>query len=248
MIGLEDENRSQKHVKFQISKNFDQKTLKEIFIKNGHVRINSFLEEVSAKSLAHHIQYRNDWKKIINSDDKIFEIDQITLNSMSNDQRTSLEKAVHESARFGFQFCYSAIRSPETKEVDTPGDLLKSFVQFMASPEVIDLVRNITDQHAINFADGQATRYESGDFLTAHDDAVTGKNRHAAYVFGLTRDWRNEWGGLLLLHGNDSSFSGEAPRFNSLDLFRVPSVHSVTYVTPFAAHARTSVTGWFRTQ
>ena len=112
--------------------------------------------------------------------------------------------------------------------------------------KVLALVRAITGSEAIGFADGQATRYVSGDFLTGHDDGVADKNRHAAYVFGLTEGWRTEWGGLLMFHGADGGFSGRAPAFNRLDLFRVPQLHSVSYVAPSAGAARTSVTGWFR--
>jgi Rps23 Pro-64 3,4-dihydroxylase Tpa1-like proline 4-hydroxylase len=36
------------------------------------------------------------------------------------------------------------------------------------------------------------------------------------------------------------------PVFNALNLFRVPLLHSVTLVTPFAGGARLSITGWFR--
>jgi Rps23 Pro-64 3,4-dihydroxylase Tpa1-like proline 4-hydroxylase len=34
------------------------------------------------------------------------------------------------------------------------------------------------------------------------------------------------------------------PRFNSLALFRVPTRHMVSYVSPFAKHPRYAITGW----
>jgi Rps23 Pro-64 3,4-dihydroxylase Tpa1-like proline 4-hydroxylase len=98
----------------------------------------------------------------------------------------------------------------------------------------------------VAFADAQATRYGPGDFLTAHDDAVEGKHRRAAYVFGLSRDWRAEWGGLLLFHEPEGEVRGYVPQYNALNLFAVPQPHSVSLVAPFAPRERLSVTGWLR--
>ena len=94
---------------------------------------------------------------------------------------------------------------------------------------------------------GHATAYGPGHFLTAHDDEVAGKKRHAAYVYNLTPTWRIDWGGLLLFHGADGHVArGFTPSFNALNLFAVPQPHSVSMVAPFAANRRYSVTGWLR--
>jgi Rps23 Pro-64 3,4-dihydroxylase Tpa1-like proline 4-hydroxylase len=112
---------------------------------------------------------------------------------------------------------------------------------------MLDLLRAVTRHEELAFTDGQATAYGPGDFLTGHDDDVAGKNRLAAYVYGLTPNWRVEYGGLLLFHEtHDRTVSGLAPRFNSLDLFRVPRRHSVSQVTAAAPHHRYAVTGWLR--
>jgi SM-20-related protein len=117
----------------------------------------------------------------------------------------------------------------------------------MQSEPMIDLLRAITGFGGLAFTDGQATAYGTGDFLTGHDDDVAGKNRVAAYVYGLTPHWRVEYGGVLLFHGEaDRTVEGLAPRFNTLDLFAVPQRHSVSMVTPSAPHRRYAVTGWLR--
>jgi SM-20-related protein len=112
---------------------------------------------------------------------------------------------------------------------------------------VVDFLRVVTGKKGIDFADAQATAYGPGHFLTAHDDEVAGKQRHAAYVFNLTPVWRVDWGGLLLFHGADGHVSrGFTPSFNALNIFAVPQPHSVSMVAPFAANRRYSVTGWLR--
>jgi Rps23 Pro-64 3,4-dihydroxylase Tpa1-like proline 4-hydroxylase len=61
--------------------------------------------------------------------------------------------------------------------------------------------------------------------------------------------WRLEWGGLLLFHGSDGNVErGLVPAFNSLNLFAVPRMHSVSEVTRAAAYRRYSITGWLRAE
>lgn len=99
----------------------------------------------------------------------------------------------------------------------------------------------------MRLVDGQATRYLPGHFLTGHDDDVAGKGRIAAYVLNLTPAWRTEWGGLLQFHDPAGDvLRGLLPRFNTLNLFTVPQLHSVSLVAPFAASPRYAVTGWIR--
>ena len=117
----------------------------------------------------------------------------------------------------------------------------------MSTDRVRDFLRTITGSAEIEYADAQATAYAPGDFLTVHDDAVEGKFRRAAYVFGLTPVWRLEWGGLLLFHGSDGHVDcGWVPTFNTLNLFKVPQLHSVSEVTQAAAYRRYAITGWLR--
>jgi Rps23 Pro-64 3,4-dihydroxylase Tpa1-like proline 4-hydroxylase len=71
-----------------------------------------------------------------------------------------------------------------------------------------------------------------------------------AYVLNLAReDWHPDWGGyLLFLDEEGDVIEGFRPRFNALNLFRVPQSHSVSYVPPFAPIGRMAVTGWLRSR
>lgn len=233
---------------FHLVEGLDLEKLRADYKQNGYIRIHPFLNDAAVHALRHDLLAREEeWIIVINSGDKLFEMSYSAAADLSDVQRAGLDSAVYEAARHSFQFRYSAIRVPdEIAARNESARLLDQFVTFMSSSEVLDLVRFITDCEVINFADGQATRYGSGDFLTSHNDSVPGKNRHAAYVLGLTEGWRTEWGGLLQYHHERCGFSGFAPAFNTLDLFRVPQLHSVSYVAPYAGTKRTSVTGWFR--
>jgi len=124
---------------------------------------------------------------------------------------------------------------------------LAAFAGFMSFGPARDLLRSITGDPEIRFADAQATAFSPGDFLTRHDDDVPGKNRSAAYVMSLNPEWRVEWGGLLLMHDADGcSADAIVPGFNRLNLFTVPQVHSVSEVTKATPFRRYSITGWLR--
>lgn len=120
-------------------------------------------------------------------------------------------------------------------------------LDFLNGPDFLALVRGVTGDDGIAFADAQATRYRPGHVLTGHDDAAEGKNRLYAYVLNLTREWRADWGGVLAFEGTDGHVEeGFAPAFNALNLFAVPMRHAVTQVASFAPRDRLSITGWLR--
>jgi Rps23 Pro-64 3,4-dihydroxylase Tpa1-like proline 4-hydroxylase len=185
---------------------------------------------------------------VLNAGPKVYEIPRRQFLAMDEEQLRKLDALIAAEARHGFQYRYEAIRVPD--DAGTRGqlpDLLARFVEFLSSPPVITFLRAVTGGAGIDFADGQATSYSPGHFLTLHDDDVAGKNRQAAYVFGLTANWRAEYGGLLMFHAADGNIEEAfTPAMGALRLFAVPAPHSVSYVTPFAPEPRLSVTGWLR--
>ncbi|MEG3182286.1 2OG-Fe(II) oxygenase [Sphingomonas sp. LT1P40] len=233
---------------FALHPSIDPARLATAFARDGRVQIAPFLTDAHAERLAAHLAARADWRRVLNSSDKVFEFAAAELAALTPDQRTRLDDAVHSAARAGFQYRYDSIRVPDAAAARAAqGDPLAALAAFLSSPPVLAMLASITGDTGPTFADAQATRYLSGDFLTAHDDAVPGKNRHAAYVLGLTPQWRAEWGGLLLFHGGAGGIAeGYVPGFNTLSLFAVPQAHSVSLVAPYAAHPRLSVTGWLR--
>jgi Rps23 Pro-64 3,4-dihydroxylase Tpa1-like proline 4-hydroxylase len=231
----------------QLNPALDWDTLAAEFAARGRIRIHDFLADPLPAALHAELRRREDWRQIVNSGDKVFELDRTTRAAMSADQARALEAAVQAGARSGFQYRYETLRLTDGDGGGTPGDPeLSPFTRWMSTGEVRDRLRRMTGAETIGFADGQATAYAPGDFLTGHTDEVAGKQRQAAYVFGLTPQWRIEWGGLLLFHGEGGAVGGVSPGFNTLDVFAVPQLHSVSRVAPEAAFRRYAITGWLR--
>ena len=217
------------------------------FAENGHVRIETVFSPGAAASLYRHLSGELAWSRVFNQGEKTWDLGPESITALAGADAPLLE-AVHRSARDGFQFLFDSFRVS-----DHPGEragralLVDQLIDALNGQAWINVLRRVTGFASIAMVDGQATRYLPGHFLTGHDDDVTGKNRLAAYVINLTPNWRTEWGGLLQFHdaADDVRFAYR-PCFNAIHLFRVPQLHSVSYVAPFAPEPRFSITGWLR--
>jgi SM-20-related protein len=231
----------------RLNPDLDVEALAAAYARDRRVRVHALLAEEGLADLYWSLADRDDWWHLINTPEGVVELDRATRGAMDDAARAELEEKVNGGLRTGFQYRYEGLKVPRTDDPERAEDPLAAFSRLMASPQMIDLLRAITGFEGLAFTDGHATSYGAGDFLTGHDDDVPGKDRIAAYVFGLTPRWRLEWGGLLLFHGPDeASVSGQVPRFNTLDLFSVPQRHSVSMVAPAAPVRRFAVTGWLR--
>lgn len=229
----------------------DTAALARAYVRTGHVRVRDLVSPDYAEQLSRSLRERADWRQVISSSGgaRVVELDRATRAAMSAEQRAQLDEAIYAGARGGFQFRYEALRVPDDEaERARSDDPLARFAEWMSGGEMRAFLRAVTGEEAIDFADAQATAFAPGDLLTGHDDVVDGRRRHAAYVFGLNPTWRPEWGGLLLFHRDGERVEGYAPSFNTLDLFRVGQMHSVSEVNRATPFRRYSVTGWLRSR
>ncbi len=235
---------------FKLNEGHDVEALARYFHADGHVHITDFLEPEDAALLYASLRGRADWKQVLTTASGFAELDRPTRAALDLAKAKQLDDAVYAQAREGFQYRFETIRVPDSAgERATSDDPVFAFAQMMSTGEGRDFLRALTGAADVEFADAQGTAYSPGDFLTGHDDAIEGKSRRAAYVFGLTPIWRLEWGGLLLFHSDDGHVSrGLVPKFNTLNILAVPQMHSVSEVTRAAAYRRYGITGWLRAE
>lgn len=210
--------------------------------------IPDFLRAPDAEAIHRALSDLPRWNTVTRSGDRHLDLDAAGLAQLAPENQIRFENAVHDGARRGFQYLFDNYPISDTYHAGTiVSDELARFFEFLNSPETIAFAREVTGISGIRFADAQATRYRPGHFLTEHDDAVDGKNRCAAFVLNLTRDWRADWGGLLMFIGENGHVEeAYTPKYNALNVFTVPQRHCVSVIAPFAPTVRLSITGWFR--
>jgi SM-20-related protein len=169
------------------------------------------------------------------------------LDRMGPQARTSLQREVFRQANTQFQYAYQSFDLLEGfRNKEQPGLFLYQLMQYLAGEPFFAFARTLTGDQAINRIDGHATCYTAGHFLKDHADESPFEQRRAAYVVGMTKEWKADMGGLLMFLDPAGAVQETLlPEFNTLTVFRVPVPHVVTYVPEWVQEKRLSVTGWF---
>lgn len=217
--------------------------------RSGRIHIPDFLDEPAAGAI-HAAMQAVDWRLAVNGEAGSYDLSAANIAALDPGQQQRLVAAIHGQARSGFQFMFDSFRVSDLYESGALAEgALADLFSALNSEPYLALMRELTGDPRIAYLDAQATRYRPGHFLTTHDDDVAGKNRLFAYVINLTPNWRVDWGGLLMFVDQDGHVAeAYTPRWNALNIMRVPQPHAVSVVAPFAAGARYSITGWMRSQ
>lgn len=228
----------------------DPAALKPIFAKFGRVHLPQVLAANDAAYVADGLK-RAPWSRTFLVDGKGYDVTREDYLKSPPEVRSQVEAAIAEGGRSGFQFDFDTWRISDHLEAGRrQGGIvapLEATYDFLNSAPFLDFVRKLTGDPRPKYVDAQATRYRAGQFLTAHDDNLVGKDRLYAYVLNMTPDWRTEWGGLLMFHDADGHLAeAYAPKFNALNIFKVPAWHSVSQVASYVAAERLAITGWIR--
>jgi SM-20-related protein len=237
----------------RLNRELDSTQLHEQFARDGRVQVRDLLETEAANRLARLLIESTPWGLAWRAGDErphlvrreeMAKLDAHEMQAAGN----SIAAAVRDR---NFAYIYSQYPASDaaTERWSTSGehDLL---VTELNHPQVLDFVRAVSGFPEITWCTAQVTHFGPTQFLSMHQDldGFHGDNRLVAYVLNLPPSgWWPDWGGYLNFFNEEGDIiHGYAPRFNSLNMFRVPQLHNVSYVTPFAAADRLAVTGWFR--
>ena len=218
---------------FKACRRLQIQTILETGIANG-------LHECLMTKVPWDFAYRNEGREVV--------LSKQNLKSMTATAHGARAQQIIEGARRGFQFAFFKYSMVEAyRRGIMPDPRMTAMLETLASQPTIDFIRAITGDSGIMRVDAQATLYDAGNFLKLHNDSeYDGLPRRFAYVLNLGRDWQADWGGLLLFHDEAGNVIDTfVPHFNSLSLFAVPALHSVSFVTPHALQPRLAITGWF---
>jgi len=190
------------------------------------------------------------WTLVTRMGGKHLNLDAAAMEALPARQRAEFDQRVAAETAAGFNYLYETFTIYDKWHAGVlrqEAPVLADLFAFLNSDAFLEPARTILDAPHITFCDGQLTRYRAGHFLTTHDDAVSGKDRVAAYVLSLTEGWQDDWGGQLEFYDADGAAEVSfVPRLNALSLFKVPQPHAVTRVGADVTAHRLSITGWLR--
>jgi Rps23 Pro-64 3,4-dihydroxylase Tpa1-like proline 4-hydroxylase len=239
---------------FAINPDLDVAAHAARFAATGRVQLREVLTLQSARELQMVLARGTEWGMAIGAGaakpESLSAAETRTPQGHQRLQQASRNAEQHSArGEYGFRFAHYPILEA-IREGRDPGGPHEVLLEHLNAPAFLDLVRAVTGLGTLFKADGQATLFAPGHYLGRHTDSHVAEGWEVAYVLNLAReDWHPDWGGhLLFLDDEGDVIEGFRPRFNALNLFRVPTPHLVSYVPPFAPMGRLAVTGWLRSR
>ena len=235
---------------FILNPALDRAALAAAFAADGRVQIRDVLTPESALAvadlLANHTPWGISWQAGADGPHKLRREAAAALSQAEWQSIYAKLGAAQAAGQFGFIYTqYQAYDAH--RDGWSAGPRHDQLFTDMNSAQMLDLVREVTGLPQIIWADAQATLFGQQQFLSLHQD-ISDQGWLVAYVLSFaTLDWRPDWGGYLNFYNEDGDIElGLRPRFNTLNMFRVPRDHNVSFVPGFAPAGRFAVTGWFR--
>lgn len=239
---------------FELNPALDRAALAARFAATGRVQVRDVLTAHSARELLLVMAKGTPWGMAFGaggSPPRCFRAAETRDPEGQQELLHAARAAEEHTARgeYGFRFAHYPILTA-VQEGWNPGGPHEVLLEHLNAQAFMDLAREITGIDGLLKADGQSTLFAPGHYLGRHIDSHVAEGWEVAYVLNLAReDWHPDWGGYLLFLNEDGDVvEGFRPRFNALNLFRVPQPHLVSYVPPFAPMGRMAVTGWLRSR
>jgi Rps23 Pro-64 3,4-dihydroxylase Tpa1-like proline 4-hydroxylase len=235
-------------VDWQIDPKHDPAVLHSTLVEKGRLQIPNFLTPQTAESLHTLLVNNNTWFTTYNHGGEHSECPAEDIAKLSQQHRNQFFVRTYQEARSGFQFIFNQYAITTAIESgENTGHPLHHMHDFVNSDHFLNYMRTLTGRPEIAKSDSYASQYLPGHFLTSHDDLHSTEQRIAAYTISLTKNWREDWGGHLVFFDQAGNIEeGYKPSFNTLNIFFMPKMHSVQYVSPFAGTPRTSFLGWLK--
>ncbi|KAK6025582.1 hypothetical protein OSTOST_08513 [Ostertagia ostertagi] len=148
---------------------------------------------------------------------------------------------------------YSLYQTPDLKSIDPlEYPTIRAFREFLCG-EMREWLANTSGIELLPQVDATGSCYGTTDCLLPHSDQV--ENRRFAFVFYLTSEWCDNYGGQTNIYNCDDNcdpttvYNSLSISRNSLLLFEVSekSWHSVAEVIGDDHDPRLSINGWFHT-
>jgi SM-20-related protein len=235
---------------FTLNPALDRDALANAFASEGRVQVRDFLTDETAEEIHRILSAATPWGLAWQAGDRqppqAIEAPALRQSPTVQRDAASATYGAAASGDYAVQFArYPMVDAYVGKwNEGSPHDLL---LEYINAPDFMGFVREVTGTTELVKADAQATLFAPGHFLGRHIDSHVAEGWSVAYVMNFAKDWKPDWGGYLNFFDDDGDIvAGYRPRFNAINMFKVPRAHAVSFVPPFAPVGRFAITGWFR--
>lgn len=219
----------------------DWDAIQRAYNKDKRIIIRDVLEPDFADEVFHCLSVDIEWELYFLTEEgpTIFSADE--LKRITPEQKAGIGQKLTEMSGKGFSYFY------HRHEMDNNlHPIMKELFDLMSGPDVLEFVKHISSDQTLDRMNVVATRYTPSCFLRTHNDFKEKSARRVGHLWGFTRNWNPDWGGILQFPDGDRGIiEGHIPEFNTLTLFKVPVTHFVSQVTAYARTPRFVLSGWF---
>ncbi len=219
--------------------------------KTGRVVIRDVFEQEHADRISDCLNEQVPWRLAyrdtrVSGANQERQLTQEQFAALGPERAAALRALIFSQARDHYQYLYQHFNiGGGQKTGEAPGMVLYELFDYLRSAPLMAFAHQLTGDAEINDVYAHATLYTAGNFLKIHQDVTNTDDRRFAYVFGFTRDWQADMGGLTHFLDDDGNVAETfMPGYNTLTIFSVPVAHLVSQVSPWVGQRRLAVTGW----
>lgn len=231
-----------------LNNDLDWGSIRDSLSRHNHHVVPEIFKAGIADKITDCLMTKTPWQIAFRQGEKDVTVSPQELRAWTPEQNAAFHKTLMLQAQKEYQFYYNRYPMIDAYVAGRePGLFLHEVTEYLNSEDFLKFARHITGDEEIRKSETQATCYIPGNFLKLHNDFRTREvDRRYALVFSMSRHWVSDWGGLLQLVDDNRIIETVVPTFNSLSILRLPQLHQVSYVAPYATESRFTITAWLR--
>lgn len=237
----------------EIVNKLDTAALHQQYLEKGYVVVRDLLCADIAEAAHDSLKNKVAWEfhhRQMNSQGKVGILDPQHYARLSDKEIQKLvpKMATLKDNDFSFAYCRFTIPT-KLEQASDDARILTEIYRYFNSEEYLGLMAAITGDDSGREVSSWASRYDRHHHLSVHMDESPGQGRIAAHVLGLSKNWKKEWeGNFAFCNKQGKPVHKVPPQFNTLIMFKVPRLHLVTQVKPYAKDSRYSLFGWYKSK
>lgn len=218
------------------------------FREQGYLQIENGLRPDLAERLHHCLANEVPWSIAYRDESGPRTLPRAEFERLGPAEQDAFWARIAALAAGQFQFTYDTYMMVSAYlQNKNPGLLLNRVVELVNSAPWLEFWKTVTGDRQIIKTYVQASRYIASYYLKNHSDYDSSQDRRFAVVINLSKNWEAHWGGLFQAldeHGDVKLTL--TPKFNSINMFKLPAPHCVSPVADYVTAERLALVCWLR--